>query len=187
MCRSHIQVLAIITNDKNNLVDKLTLNKTVLTGILILLCIHSGSLIATSLLENFTKTILDIIGFSWTYGYLPWTKFIVVPLELYLILKYLKKLDTDQSTFDYDKILQLTILTIVLLIGTQFRFELEPSNIVCGNVFFNEDESSQYYLNMKTHSQQQYVADVIEKVVYGFFILFVTLKNFKNPSNKNNV
>lgn len=162
--------------------NKLTLNKTMIVGILIFICVHSGSILVTSILENFTKVILYNIDFSWTYGYLPWTRFIVLPFELYLILKYLKMIDDNQGIFDYSKILQLTILTIILLIGTQFRHELEPSNIGCGNIFLNEDNINQYRFSIETHSKQEYITGIIEKVLYGLFMLFVVLNKFQKSS-----
>ena len=141
-----------------------------LYGILLLVAIHSGGLILSAILNNFYVQILP-------YEYLPWTRLLVVIAEIVLIAHFLERLKVKSSILKSRKaMIQLVILTVVLLIGSQFRGYLDDSGpFLCGFAMIDGTAD----VIFEAHETQRYYVSLVESFALGMALLFFGIRNLK--------
>lgn len=153
-------------------VEKLKVNRIVIFGLLVVLGIHSLRLIVNPIFEEFFISLLEEYG--------PWFRLPLVVLEVYLIFFFIKRLSLNPDYIDNSKsLIILSLTTVALLFVSTFLVDSEPYPLVCGNTFFDADESKDYFLSRAYTSQQRLVVSKVENIIYGICIVYFTLVNMK--------
>lgn len=146
------------------------LDKKVFYGILIILGIHSGGLILTSILNNFYAIFIP-------YEYLPWTRLIVVAAEIFLGVHYLQKLTAKPGLEkDRDTMIRVLAIAVALFIGSHFRGFLDVSKpFYCAYSVFDGMADMIY----NTHALQKFIVDKVEAMTLGMTVFILGIWNWK--------
>jgi hypothetical protein len=141
-----------------------------LYGILLLVTIHSGGLILSAILNNFYVQIVP-------YEYLPWTRLLVVIAEIVLITHFFERLKGKVGILENRKAMtRFLILTVVLLIGSQFRGYLDDSGpFLCGFALIDGTAD----LIFEIHETQRSYVSLVETFALGIALLLFGIRNLK--------
>lgn len=141
-----------------------------LYGILLVVAIHSGWLILSAILNNFYVQILP-------YEYLPWTRLLVVIAEIVLIAHFLERLKRKAGILGNRKaMIRFLILTVVVLIGSQFRGYLDDSGpFLCGFAMIDGTAD----MIFETHETQRAYVSIVETFALGGALLFLGIRNLR--------
>ncbi|MCB0631615.1 MAG: hypothetical protein KDD15_17845 [Lewinella sp.] len=137
------------------------MNDKILWTVLVVVILHTGGLILTSILYNFYSLILP-------YEYLPWTRLQVVVAEIVIMYYALNDLDRLVVWGQHGHNLNgMLFLTILLLIGSQFRGYLDDSQPFFCGLFLLDGYTDSIYA---THAAQEAIVKVVEAFAFSMAI-----------------
>lgn|GEM_PF-3274880 len=144
--------------------------KRVIYSLLIIFCVHFGSVLASIILEHLAKLFLN-------YSLIPWLKILVLPFELFLIYKLIYRgFRIEESEI---KINQLLFFTVGLILCYPFKEFIEPNYIVCGNSLFDPIESKKIQNNRELHYFYDDLINKITYITYAIVLTIFTLREWK--------
>lgn len=144
--------------------------KKVIHSLLIIFCIHYGSVFASGILEYF---FFLFIG----YPFIPFTKLLVLPFELLLIYKCVtKSFLVNEGEI---KINNLLFFAATLILLYPFKEFIEPKLIVCGNSLFDPIEAKGIQESKELHYFYDGLVNKITYIIYAIFLAIAVLIKWK--------
>lgn len=149
---------------------------TLLYGFMMIMSIHFGMVILEKLFSNIAMFILE-------YADLVYLRLLFLPLELFLILKFLLRFSVNPNKY-LKFILKLTLVFILFSTLFLLRSNLMPNDVgiySCGNTTSEEIEA--YFLwRGKYIGEANKAIQIIEMIVISVSLLFYIIKTIKKKA-----